>query len=66
MVALCFLRTTFFRGTKQYIAERIGHLHLERVKQVATFPLYVEMDQIYKLSCPASPVHYKHDSVPGI
>lgn len=53
----------FFTGTK----ENIEHLHdnprFEFIRHDVTFPLYVEVDQIYSLACPASPIHYQHDPV---
>ena len=48
----------FFTGTRRNIEHLIGHPRFE-----VTFPLYVEVDEIYNLACPASPVHYQHDPV---
>ena len=53
----------FFTGTKKNIEHLIGHPRFEFMRHDVTFPLYVEVDQIYNLACPASPVHYQHDPV---
>ena len=53
----------FFTGTKQNIAHMIGHPYFELMRNDVTFPLYVEVDQIYNLACPASPIHYQFDPV---
>jgi UDP-glucuronate decarboxylase len=53
----------FFTGTKPNIAHLLGHPRFELMRHDVTFPLYVEVDQIYNLACPASPVHYQHDPV---
>ena len=53
----------FFTGTKDNIAHLMGSPHFELMRHDVTFPLYVEVDQIYNLACPASPVHYQHDPV---
>ena len=53
----------FFTGTKDNIAHLLGHPHFEVMRHDVTFPLYVEVDTIYNLACPASPVHYQHDPV---
>jgi UDP-glucuronate decarboxylase len=52
-----------FTGEKDNIAQLLGHPLLEVVRNDITFPLYVEVNQIYNLACPASPVHYQHDPV---
>ncbi len=52
-----------FTGTKRNIEHILDHKHFEFVRHDVTFPLYVEVDQIYNLACPASPVHYQHDPV---
>ncbi|CAJ0723333.1 MULTISPECIES: UDP-glucuronic acid decarboxylase family protein [Pseudomonadota] len=52
-----------FTGAKQNIEHLLGHPHFEFVRHDVTFPLYVEVDQIYNLACPASPIHYQHDPV---
>jgi UDP-glucuronate decarboxylase len=53
----------FFTGSKQNIAHLLGNSHLEVMRHDVTFPLYVEVNQIYNLACPASPVHYQYDPV---
>jgi UDP-glucuronate decarboxylase len=53
----------FFTGTKRNIAHLIGQPRFELMRHDVTFPLYVEVDQIYNLACPASPVHYQYDPV---
>jgi len=53
----------FFTGTKDNIAHLIDNHHFELVRHDVTFPLYVEVDEIYNLACPASPIHYQHDPV---
>ncbi len=53
----------FFTGSKANVAHLLGHPHFELMRHDVTFPLYVEVDEIYNLACPASPVHYQHDPV---
>lgn len=53
----------FFSGTKDNIAHLIGDPHFELVRHDVTFPLYIEVDEIYNLACPASPIHYQYDPV---
>ena len=53
----------FFTGTKSNIEHLIGHPRFELLRHDVTFPLYVEVDEIYNLACPASPIHYQHDPV---
>lgn len=53
----------FFTGSKQNIAHLLGNPNFELMRHDVTFPLYVEVDQIYNLACPASPVHYQFDPV---
>ncbi len=53
----------FFTGSKQNIAHLVGNPRFELMRHDVTFPLFVEIDQIYNLACPASPVHYQHDPV---
>ncbi len=53
----------FFTGRKQNIEHLIGHPRFELMRHDITFPLYVEVDEIYNLACPASPVHYQYDPV---
>jgi UDP-glucuronate decarboxylase len=52
-----------FTGRKRNIAHLIGQPNFEFLRHDVTFPLYVEVDQIYNLACPASPIHYQHDPV---
>jgi UDP-glucuronate decarboxylase len=53
----------FFTGSKRNIAHRLNNPYFELMRHDVTFPLFVEVDQIYNLACPASPVHYQHDPV---
>jgi len=53
----------FFTGNKANIAHLLGNPLFELKRHDVTFPLYVEVDKIYNLACPASPVHYQHDPV---
>lgn len=53
----------FFTGSKDNIAHLIGNPYFELIRHDVTFPLFVEVDQIYNLACPASPVHYQFDPV---
>lgn len=53
----------YFTGRKDNIAHLIGNPHFEAMRHDITFPLYVEVDQIYNLACPASPIHYQSDPV---
>jgi len=53
----------FYSGTKDNITHLIGQPHFELVRHDVTFPLYVEVDEIFNLACPASPVHYQRDPV---
>jgi UDP-glucuronate decarboxylase len=52
-----------FTGSKQNIAHLLGEPRFEFMRHDVTFPLYVEVDEIYNLACPASPVHYQFDPV---
>lgn len=52
-----------FTGTKQNIAHLLNRSNFEFLRHDITFPLYVEVDEIYNLACPASPIHYQHDPV---
>ncbi|SEH63705.1 UDP-glucuronic acid decarboxylase family protein [Magnetospirillum fulvum] len=52
-----------FTGTKDNIAHLLGNPYFELMRHDVTFPLYVEVDEIYNLACPASPVHYQRDPV---
>jgi UDP-glucuronate decarboxylase len=53
----------FFTGTKENVAHLFANPHFELMRHDVTFPLYVEVDEIYNLACPASPVHYQFDPV---
>jgi UDP-glucuronate decarboxylase len=53
----------YFTGRKENIAHLMANPHFEAMRHDVTFPLYVEVDQIYNLACPASPVHYQFDPV---
>ncbi len=53
----------FYTGTKENVAHLLGNPHFELLRHDVTFPLYVEVDEIYNLACPASPIHYQHDPV---
>ena len=53
----------FFTGRKANIAHLLGHPRFELMRHDVTFPLHVEVDQIYNLACPASPRQYQHDPV---
>jgi len=52
-----------FTGAKRNIEHLHNHARLEFMRHDVTFPLYVEVDEIYNLACPASPIHYQHDPV---
>jgi len=52
-----------FTGTKKNIDHLHDHPRFEFMRHDVTFPLYVEVDEIYNLACPASPIHYQHDPV---
>lgn len=53
----------FFTGGKQNVSHLLDHPSFELMRHDVTFPLYVEVDRIFNLACPASPVHYQHDPV---
>jgi UDP-glucuronate decarboxylase len=53
----------FYTGSKHNIAHLFAHPTFELLRHDVTFPLYVEVDEIYNLACPASPVHYQYDPV---
>jgi UDP-glucuronate decarboxylase len=53
----------YFTGSKDNIVACFGNPHFELMRHDVTFPLYVEVDEIYNLACPASPIHYQHDPV---
>ena len=52
-----------FTGSKDNIAHLLDHKRFEFIRHDVTFPLYVEVDKIYNLACPASPIHYQYDPV---
>ena len=53
----------FFTGTKDNILHLLANPHFEFLRHDVCFPLYVEVDEIYNLACPASPIHYQYDPV---
>jgi len=53
----------FFTGSKRNVAHLLPHPYFELMRHDVTFPLYVEVERIFNLACPASPVHYQHDPV---
>ena len=53
----------FFTGTRRNVAHLLDHTRFEMMRHDVTFPLYVEVDEIYNLACPASPIHYQFDPV---
>ena len=53
----------FFTGTRNNIAALLGNPSFELIRHDVTFPLYIEVDEIYNLACPASPIHYQFDPV---
>src|SRR2546427_3747998 len=60
-VVLCV--DNFFTGTRANMAHLLDNKGFELIRHDVTFPLYVEVDEIYNLACPASPIHYQHDPV---
>jgi len=53
----------YFTGARENIAHLLGNQRFEVMRHDVTFPLFVEVDEIYNLACPASPIHYQHDPV---
>ena len=53
----------FFTGNRRNVAHLLPHPNFELMRHDVTFPLYLEVDEIYNLACPASPIHYQHDPV---
>jgi UDP-glucuronate decarboxylase len=53
----------FFTGARTNIEHLLNHKRFELIRHDVTFPIYLEIDQIYNLACPASPIHYQHDPV---
>lgn len=56
----------FFSSDKENVAHLLDNRNFELIRHDVTFPLYVEVDQIFNLACPASPIHYQHDPVQTI
>jgi UDP-glucuronate decarboxylase len=53
----------FFTGTRRNVEHLLDHRKFELIRHDITFPFYIEVDEIYNLACPASPIHYQHDPV---
>lgn len=53
----------FFTGSRDNVLHLLDNPHFELMRHDVTFPLYVEVDEVYNLACPASPIHYQHDPV---
>src|SRR5216684_8972606 len=53
----------YFTGSRTNIEHLLAHKHFEVIRHAVTFALYVEVDEIYNLACPASPIHYQRDPV---
>jgi len=53
----------FYTGRKQNVLHLLPNGRFEMMRHDVTFPLYIEVDEIYNLACPASPIHYQHDPV---
>ena len=53
----------FFTGARRNIEHLLGNKRFDLIRHDVTFPIYLEVDQIYNLACPASPIHYQHDPV---
>ena len=53
----------FFSGTRSNVEHLLDHKRFELIRHDVTFPLYIEVDQIYNMACPASPIHYQRDPV---
>src|SRR2546428_6413696 len=53
----------FFTGPRRNVEHLLEHKHFEVIRHDVTFPLYIEVDEIYNLACPASPIHYQFDPV---
>lgn len=53
----------FFTGSKENVIHLLSNPYFELIRHDVTFPLYIEVDEIYNLACPASPVHYQYDPV---
>ena len=53
----------FYTGSKRNVAHLVGNPYFEIIRKDVTFPMYLEVDQIYNLACPASPIHYQNDPI---
>jgi UDP-glucuronate decarboxylase len=53
----------FYTGVRDNVAHLLGNPRFELIRHDITFPLYIEIDEIYNFACPASPIHYQHDPV---
>ena len=53
----------FFTGRRRNVQRLLDHKNFELMRHDVTFPLFIEVDEIYNLACPASPIHYQHDPV---
>lgn len=53
----------FYTGSRQNVTHLMSNTNFELLRHDVTFPLYIEVDKIYNLACPASPIHYQHDPV---
>jgi UDP-glucuronate decarboxylase len=53
----------FYTGNKRNILHLMNNPYFEVIRHDITFPLYIEVDEIYNLACPASPIHYQYDLV---
>jgi UDP-glucuronate decarboxylase len=53
----------FFTGAKDNIKRLVNNPRFELIRHDITFPLYLEVDRIFNLACPASPIHYQHDPI---
>jgi UDP-glucuronate decarboxylase len=56
----------YFTGSKANVAHLLGNPRFELLRHDVTFPLYLEVDEVYNLACPASPIHYQHNPVKTI
>jgi len=56
----------FFTGSRENIRHLLGNPHFEYIRHDITNPIYIEVDQIYNLACPASPVHYQYNPIKTI
>ncbi len=56
----------FFTGSKENVRHLLGHSHFELIRHDITMPIFLEVDQIYNLACPAPPVHYQYNPIKTI